>query len=335
MAQAVTYSNDQHRPDHNHVSKNKHSPVFERSLKRPVKSWKDILWNLYENISKDRIGLIAAGTTFYLILALFPALASFVSLYGLLADPVTIQDHINNLGGVLPNAALDLVNDELKRLASAPKGTLSFAFVLSIAVALWSANNGVRALFDALNVAYDEEEKRGFFNLLFISFTFTFGGLVFGILLINAIIGIPLILSYFNLGRLGEILVTAFPVLLLFVMANLGITLFYRYGPSRTPAQWRWMTWGSTLAAFFWMLASALFSWYLSNFANYSATYGSLGTMIGVMTWIYLSMWIVLVGAEFNAQLEAQTDQNTNIQKNKPLGQHNADKADHVDAETG
>ncbi|MGO4573176.1 YihY/virulence factor BrkB family protein [Microvirga sp. 2TAF3] len=296
----------------------------------PWLGWKDILYRLKDEISQDRVGTIAAGTTFFILLALFPALTALVSLYGLVADPVTIGEHLADMQGYVPAAMIDLIGGELQRLISNRAGTLGLSFVGGVLLALWSANSGMRALFDALNVAYDETEKRGFLKLLLISFSFTFGAIVFFILLINVVVGIPLIVRFINLGPLGDLLVTLLPAALMFGVALLGLAVLYRYGPSRTFARWRWVTPGSLVASVVWLIFSILFSWYLSSWADYSATYGSLGAIIGVMMWIYLSLWVVLVGAELNAEIEHQTAQDTTIGPDKPLGVRGATMADDV-----
>ena len=296
----------------------------------PWLGWKDILYRVKDEISQDRIGTIAAGTTFFILLALFPALAALVSLYGLVADPVTIAEHLAIMRGYIPQGMIDLIGGELQRLISNRTGALGFGFVIGLLLALWSANNGMKALFDALNVAYDEAEKRGFFKLLFVSLAFTGGAIAFFIILLNVVIGVPLVVKLLPLGPLGDILVAILPALMLFGVAIFGLAVLYRYGPSRTVAKWRWITPGSAFAAVVWLIGSALFTWYLASWGNYSATYGSLGAVVGAMMWIYLSMWVVLVGAELNAEIEHQTAKDTTVGPDKPLGARGAFMADDV-----
>jgi membrane protein len=325
MADAVSRRIDEHR-----AREGGRGRSAEKPTQIPAMGWKDILYRVKDEISGDRIGTIAAGTTFFVLLALFPALGALVSLYGLIADPVTINEHLNDLRGYLPAAVLDLVGQELTRLEQTRTGTLGVGFVGGLLVALWSANSGMKALFDALNVAYDETEKRGFFKLNLVSLGFTLGGLVFFILVLNVVIGVPLILNLLPLGPAGNLLVAVVPPIVLFAVAIFVIAVLYRYGPSRTQAQWRWVTPGSVAAAVVWVAASFLFSWYLANFADYSATYGSVGAIIGVMMWIYISMWIVLAGAELNAEIEHQTARDTTVGPEKPLGDRGATMADRV-----
>jgi membrane protein len=296
----------------------------------PWLGWKDILYRVVDEISQDRIGTIAAGTTFFILLSLFPALAALVSLYGLIADPATISTHLDLMRGYVPAGTIELIGGELQRLISKRESTLGAGFILGILLALWSANSGMKALFDALNVAYGETEKRGFFRLLFVSFAFTLGGIAFFILALNIVIGIPLVITFLHLGPLGDVVVAVLPAALMFGIAIVSLAVLYRHGPSRSVPKWRWITPGSAAAAFIWLIGSALFSWYVANWGDYSATYGSLGTIVGVMMWIYLSMWIVLVGAELNAEIEHQTAQDTTTGPEKPLGSRGAAMADEV-----
>jgi membrane protein len=298
----------------------------------PAKGWKDILWRTYEEINKDRILAVAAGVTFYGLLALFPAIAALVSIYGLFADPAIIQDHLNLLSGVLPGGALEIISEQVKRITSKESGTLGFAFVSGLVISLWSANAGMKAVFDALNVAYDEEEKRGFIALNLRSLTFTFGMIFFVLVAVGAIVVIPVLLDFIGLGEVTEWIISLarWPVLLGVIVLVLAV--FYRYGPSRDTAQWRWISAGSMVAAVVWVAASMLFSWYVANFGNYNETYGSLGAVIGFMTWMWLSTTVVLVGAELNAEIEHQTVQDTTEGPEKPLGARGARMADTVGA---
>lgn len=296
----------------------------------PWLGWKDIFYRVRDETLRDRIGTIAAGTTFFILLALFPALAALVSLYGLIADPATIGTHLDIMRGYVPAAMIDLIGGELQRLVSKRESTLGFGFVSGVLLALWSANSGMKALFEALNVAYGETEKRGFFRLLLISFCFTLGGIVFFLLALNAIIGIPLVVKFLRLGPLGDALLTVLPALLMCALAIFGLAMLYRFGPSRTMPKWRWITPGSVASALIWLAGSTLFSWYVATWSDYSATYGSLGAIVGVMMWIYLSMWIILVGAELNAEIEHQTAKDTTVGPEKPLGTRGAAMADDV-----
>ena len=296
----------------------------------PAKGWKDILWRVYEEINKDRVLSVAAGVTFYSLLALFPAIAAFISLYGLFADPATVNDHLATLSGFLPGGALEIIGDQVKRITSKPGGQLGFAFFSGLAISLWSANAGMKALFDALNIVYDEEEKRSFIQLNLRSLTFTLGALVFIALAIGAVVVVPVIFKLIGLGAVVEWLlaILRWPMLLAALLGLLAC--LYRYGPSRDTPEWRWVTWGSGVAAAVWLAGSMLFSWYVSNFGNYNETYGSLGAAIGFMTWIWISTTIVLIGGEINAEMEHQTAKDTTTGPEKPLGERGAKMADRL-----
>jgi membrane protein len=296
----------------------------------PAKGWMDIAWRVYHQILNDRVLAVAGGVVFYMILALFPALAALVSLYGLFTDPTAISAQLSLLQGVLPPSAIDVIREQVTQLASTSSGSLSFGFLLGLAIALWSANAGMKAIIDALNVVYDEREKRSFVRLTLVAFAFTIGALVFVILAIGAIVVLPLVLAWIGIEtHAGQIIAwLRWPALLVIVMV--WLTVLYRYGPSRTRARWQWLSVGSVFATIAWLAASVLFSWYLSNFANYDATYGSLGAAIGLMMWLWISVIVILVGGELNAEMEHQTAQDTTVRPEKPLGQRGAVVADTV-----
>jgi membrane protein len=298
----------------------------------PAKGWKDILWRTYEEVNNDRILAVAAGVTFYSLLALFPAVAALVSIYGLFADAATIQDHLNTAAGFLPGGALDVIGEQVKRITSKGSGTLGLAFFSGLAISLWSANAGMKAMFDALNVAYDEEEQRGFIALNLRSLAFTLGAILFIVLALVGVVVVPVVLNFIGLGKVTEwiISIARWPALLAVIVGALAV--LYRYGPSRSNPQWRWITPGSIVAAIVWVVGSMLFSWYVSNFGNYNETYGSLGAAVGFMTWIWLSTTIVLVGAEMNAEIEHQTAHDTTETGGKPLGARGARMADTIGA---
>jgi membrane protein len=294
----------------------------------PPKGLKDVLWRTYSEVMDDRVMLIAAGVTYYLLLASFPALGVLVTLYGLIADPATLSEQIGFLSTIFPPGALDIVLAQLSTLTRQNAATLSFAFIVSFLVALWSANSGIKALFDAMNVAYDEQEKRSFIKLNLLSLAFTLGALVIAILLIVAVGVIPAVLAFLHLDAWVETLAkwVRWPIMLLFVGA--GTMAIYRYGPSRENAKLRWLSWGAALSAILWMVASIVFSFYLSNFADYNATYGTLGALIGLMVWVWLSVTILIVGAELNAELEHQTARDSTTGAPKPMGERGATMAD-------
>lgn len=294
----------------------------------PARGLRDVFWRVIEAVMVDRVTLIAAGVTYYLLLSLFPALAALVALYGFVADPSTIMGHIGFLASVFPPGSFDLILNQLTALTQQKTSTLSFAFFTGLVVAIWSANSGMKAVFDAMNVAYQEKEKRSFVSLNLLSLTFTFGGLIIAIVLIAAIGVLPAALSYLWLDRWQELLARFARWPLVLVLVGCGIAVIYRFGPSREQAKFRWLSWGVVFSTLLWMAASILFSFYIENFANYNATYGTLGALIGMMVWVWISVIILIVGAELNAELEHQTARDSTTGSPQPMGNRGAFVAD-------
>jgi membrane protein len=298
----------------------------------PAKGWKDILWRTYEEFGADRIMSIAGGVTYYALLALFPAIAALVSLYGLFADPATIRDHLITLSNILPSGAIEIIGEQVSRIASKGEGTLGLSFVIGLGVSLWSANAGMKAFLDALNIVYDEDEKRGFIALNLRSLAFTLGAVVFILISLAGIVVVPVVLAFVGLASSTEWLlaIARWPILLAGI--TLGLAVVYRYGPSRDQAKWKWVTSGSIVAAVLWLAVSMLFSWYAANFGSYNETYGSLGAVIGFMTWIWISSVVMLLGAEINAEMEHQTAKDTTTGPDRPMGARGATMADNLGA---
>ena len=293
-----------------------------RAKPRPKKvrrAWTEIARLLYSAIGQHRVVSIAAGVTFFALLAIFPAIAALVSIYGIFSDPVSIRAHLNELSSFLPGGAIEIIGDQLGRVASGGKSRLGVTFLFTLALSLWSANAGMKALFDALNIVYDAPERRGLIKLNAISLAFTVGALLILLIAIATIVVLPVALNYAGLGMAG--LRTAgletsglemagatianlarWPAMYAVVVLALG--LIYRFAPDRDRVQWHWITWGSAIAAFVWIAASILFSWYAANFGSYNKTYGSLGAAVGFMTWIWISCMVILGGAEIDAVLE-------------------------------
>jgi membrane protein len=303
--------------------RNAHSPS-----QMTWRGWRDVLWRVWKEADEDRLMLIAAGATYYLLLALFPALAAFVSLYGFFADPMTITSHVSYLAGLLPEGGIDIIRGQLGALAAKSDSTLSLSFLVAFVIAFWSANSGIKALFEAMNIVYDEREKRSFIVLNLIAVLFTFGAMVVGFVLITAIGIVPAVLALVDLGNQADLVIrlARWPLIVLLIAA--GISLIYRYGPSRERAKWRWVTWGGALATIAWLAVSIGFSFYLENFAQYNVTYGSLGAVVGFMIWTWLSVLVLLVGGELNSEVEHQTAVDSTTGPPEPMGQRGAVMAD-------
>ena len=281
-------------------------------------------------VSENRILTTSGGVAFFTLLAVFPGIAAIVSLYGLFTDPSTISNHLFVLSGILPFGILQVVTDQITLVAKQGTQALGTAFIVSLLIAIVSANSGVAALFDALNVVYNEREKRSFLRFYMITLLFTVAGMTFVILAIVAVVVLPVSLRLIGLeamtGRLFSIL--RWPFLL--VAVSVSLAFIYRYGPSRRDAKWRWVSWGSILAGLLWIGVSMLFSWYVATFDSYNRVYGSLGAGIGFMVWLWISAVIVLLGAQLNAESEHQTSRDTTEGGSKPMGSRGAMMADHV-----
>lgn len=295
----------------------------------PAKGWKDILWRAAKEYGDDDVASWARSIAFSGILALFPALAAFVAIYGLFADVETARGHLAGLTGIIPADAATFIGDQMVRIAAANEAGLGLTFAVGLLLSLWSANAGMKALFKGLNVAYDEEERRSFLQLNLITLAFTVGAIAVLTLAMGAVVLVPMAMEALGLGGGARLLaLLRWPLLLAMVM--FGLAALYRYGPSRDKAQWRWVSWGSVAATVLWMAGSGLFSWYLANFADYNETYGSLGAVFGFLMWLWLSAVVVLFGAELNAEIEHQTARDTTEGHPRPMGARGATVADNL-----
>ena len=255
----------------------------------PASGWKNILWRTYEQIGEDRLLAVAAGVVFYGLLALFPAITALVSSYALFVDAQSINDHLNFLSTFLPEGTFSIVQEQVSRVLAKGDIKLGWAFAFSLALALWSANGGMKAIIDALNVVYDEKEKRSFIKLNAVSLTFTIAGVV-AILTAGAlVVVVPVALQSLGMGAETELLVKFGRWPVLGILLLIALAVLYRFAPSRRSPKWRWISVGSVVATITWMIGSALLSYYLSNFGHYDATYGSLGAAIALMIWMWMS----------------------------------------------
>jgi membrane protein len=293
----------------------------------PWRGWKDILWRTYREAGRDRLTVVAGSVTYYTLLAVFPGLGVVVSLYGLFADVRMVQEQLVQLSAIFPPEAVRLIGEQMLRLATGEAAGLSLAFVISLLLSVWSANAGMKSLFDGLNVAYDEMEKRNYVFRVALTYGFTFALLAFLTAVSAILVAAPFLLDALRLRH--ELLIAArWP--LVYALAAGAFAIVYRYGPSRERARWRWVTPGSFAAAFLWMAGSAGFSWYVNNVARLDVTYGSLGAIISFMLWIWFSVMVVLLGAELNAELEHQTAMDSTTGAPRPLGERGAVMADTV-----
>ena len=265
--------------------------------------WRAVFVETYNEMSADRLLAVAAGVVFYALLAIFPATTALVSSYGLFAPAKAIEDNLSMLANVLPAGGISIIQEQIGRIVSQPSG-LSIGFAIGLVIALWSANAGVKAMIDALNVIRGQEERRTFVRLNLLSLTMTLGAIVFLMLAVGAVVAFPLVMSTFGLKDFTATTTWLVRWPLLFALMTGTLTLFYRFGPSRENAPHWWFSPGAVISALLWLAGSAALSFYLSNFADYNATYGSLGAAIGLMMWMWLSTIAVLLGAQLDAVIE-------------------------------
>jgi membrane protein len=296
----------------------------------PARGWLDIARRVKDQIKRDRLSIIAAGVAFYGLLAIFPGLVALVATYGLVADPAQIERHVASLSAILPPQAAEVVMNQLRDLASTNRAALGLGAIGGLLVALWSASSAVRTLMEALNIAYDEEERRGIIRFYGTALLLTFGGVIAVILAIALVVGLPTFLNLMGLDWLIEIVVSFARWPILALLAIVAFAVIYRFGPSRSKPCWRWVSWGATAAVALWILGSALFSLYVTRFGNYNETYGAAGAVVILLMWFLLSSYAVLIGAEINAEMERQTRRDTTSGRERSMGARGAYAADTV-----
>ena len=294
----------------------------------PRRGWRDILLRVKQEHAEDNVSLIAAGVAFYWLLAIFPALAGVIAIYGLVTEPQQVEQQLEAVSQVLPQQAQSVMMDQARRIAEQSSSNLQLAVVLGFLGALWSAAKGMKALMDSLNIAYDQGERRGFFKLNGLALLLTLGAMVSGVIALSLVVALPVILGRIGLGGVVQTLVSwaRWPLLALLIVFALGVA--YRYGPDRDQPQWRWVNAGAIAATALWLVASGIFSWYVANFGSYNETYGSLGAIIILLMWFFITAYAILLGAELNAEMEHQTRADTTGGRPQPMGKRDAYVAD-------
>ncbi len=296
----------------------------------PAAGWKDVLARTRAQVKRDNIGLLSAGVAFYALLALVPGLVGLVSLYGLVADPTEVESQVGDLLGAAPGEVRDLISTQLSAIVDGPRAGLGLGVAVGLALALWSASSGMKHLITAVNIAYDEQETRGFLKVRALSLGFTAGALVFLVLAFGAVALLPALLAGTGLGDAARLVVGILRWPALAVALMVGLSVLYRYAPVRDNARWAWVSVGAVAATGAWILSSIAFSAYTASFADYNETYGSLGAVVVVMLWLFLTVFVVVCGAELNAELERQTARDTTDGAVRPLGRRDAHAADTV-----
>lgn len=299
----------------------------------PAPGWKDVALRTWHESTKDNIGIVAAGVAFYGFLAMVPLLGAIILTYGLFADPQSVVRHAASLTSTFPADVAKLISQQLLNVVQTSGGKKGIGLVVALAIAFWGARNAASSVVTALNIAYEEQEKRSFVRVTLLSLEITAGAVVMA-LLVGGAVGLLAALQDLvpGLGTVGIILGKVITYLLLAAVAAAAAATMFRYGPSRHEAKWRWITPGSIFFAVVWILLTVGFGFYVSNFGKYGATYGSLSAVIVLLTWLYLSSYVLLLSAELNSELEKQTAKDTTVGAPQPLGQRNAKSADQLAA---
>jgi membrane protein len=304
----------------------------ERPTQIPPKGWLQIAKRGWKESQADQVPLLSAGVAFYAFLALFPALIAIVSLYGIFADPATIAAQIESLGKTLPEAARQLITDQVNQLASR-RAALSFGAIIGIAIALFSASGGMQNLITAVNVAYDEEEKSNFIKKRAVALLWTLGAIVLMVIMLSIVAVLPPVLERFLGGGAMRWVLQIAGFILLVGIITVALAILYRYAPQRDDPKMKWVSIGAGVATLIWLLASIGFSIYTSTIGNYAKTYGAFAGIVILLFWLWLTSYAILLGAEINAESEQQTIADTTKGPAEPLGERGAVKADSVPPE--
>jgi membrane protein len=297
-----------------------------------IKNWWEITKRVIQKIQKDNMSLIAAGVAFYFLLAIFPLLAALASMYGLFTDQQTLVQHIGLLVDVIPEQGRKIVEAQIGSLISTDNSALSLGFIFSVLLAVWSGGKGSVALISACNISYEEDTSRSFFMMMIVRIVLTLATVMTMLLMLLLIVGIPLVLNFLDESIQTLLGWITWPILLL--VFNVSLASLYKYAPHRASAKWRWVTPGAILATLFWLVGSYFFNLYISEYASYSKMYGSMGGVVILLMWFYVTAYSILLGAAINASTELQTAQDTTTGDEKPKGKRGAFVADNGPEDT-
>jgi membrane protein len=302
----------------------------EQPQQIPPRGWKEIALRLKTEIKQDQVPLLAAGVAFYTLLSLFPAIIAAVSIYGLVANPDTVRSQLERLTQLLSPQTAEILGEQIKQITASAGGALGLATVLGILTAVWSASSGMKALITGVNMAYDETETRKFLKLRGLALLLTLGAMVLMGIALLLIVVFPAVTNDWPTALRWTASILRF--VLLAALLVVGLAVLYRYAPDRDEPKWSWVSWGSGIATLLWVVASLAFSFYVGHFGNYNKTYGALAGIIILLLWLWLTAFVVLVGAELNTEMELQTARDTTAGPERPLGEREAHAADHVAA---
>jgi len=293
----------------------------------PLKGWRDILWRAFEKVVAQNVSILSAGIAFYAMLALFPALGAIVTVYALIADPADVAEHFATLSSILPPDVASIIDRQLQTLTGQQQG-LGVGLVFGLLFAIWSARRGVDALVRAVTVAYDERETRGLIRINLLTYVLTLGAVMLLVTTVVLLVALPTLLAYLPLSGLAALAGRAGGWVIFFAVVMLALGVLYRYAPPRRPARWRWLSPGAFVATLLWVAGSVGFSVYVTNFGSYNETYGTLGAVIVLLLWFFLTAFSIVLGAVLNAEMEHQTARDTTVGHPKPMGERGAFVAD-------
>jgi membrane protein len=302
----------------------------ERPQQIPPRGWMDIAKRVKTEVKQDQVPLLSAGVAFYTMLSLFPLVIAAVSIYGLVADPETVRSQIHRLTQLLSPETARILGQQIRQVTAGAGGALGLATVLGIATALWSASSGMKALITGVNMTYDQTETRKFVKLRGLALLLTLGAMVLMGIALALIVAFPAVTGDWPTALRWTASVLRW--LLLAALLIVGLAVLYRYAPDRDNPRWNWVSWGSAVATVLWVLASFAFSFYVGHFGNYNKTYGALAGVVILMFWLFLTAFVVLLGAELNTEMELQTAKDTTTGREEPMGKRGAHAADHVAA---
>ena len=294
----------------------------------PPRGWFAVLRRVKAEVKEDNVTLLAAGVAFYAMLAIFPAIIAVVTVYGMVADPSQVGSQVGELAKSLPSGADQLLTTQLKSVTSAGRQSLSIGLAASLLAVLWSASGGIQGLVKGLNLVYDEHETRGFIKLRSLSLLLTLGAILVAVIAIALVAVFPGVVDNFGLGKAGQLAASVVRWVVLALLVLVALAVVYRYAPDRANPRLRWVSGGAVVALVLWLLGSLGFSWYVDNFGKYNQTYGALAAVIILLLWLFLSAFVVLLGAELDAETERQTARDTTTGPERPLGQRDAEVAD-------
>jgi membrane protein len=294
----------------------------------PAAGWKEILKRTKQQVNEDNISLLAAGVAFYIFIALFPALIAAVTIYGLVSDPAEVEQQVAEFAGALPADTAQLIEDQLKSIAQNSGTSLGIGLLASLAGALFAASGGMQNLIKAINIAYDETETRNFIKLRLVALAMTLALIAFLVIAVGLVAILPVILDRLAPGPIATVGVQVARWLGLFAFVAVCLAILYRYAPDRDQPKFKWVGLGSVVATVLWVVGSAGFSFYVSRFGSYDKTYGALAGVIVLLLWLFLTSFIILLGAEINSESEQQTAKDTTKGPEKPMGERDAVKAD-------